>query len=70
MPDVCYSWWVLSSLKIIGKIHWINKVTIIFEFFLREICYYFFLNIFAFYFSMCIISFVGEIETLYFSLSR
>ena len=26
LPDVCYSWWVLASLKIIGKIHWINKV--------------------------------------------
>ncbi|XP_028394634.1 geranylgeranyl transferase type-2 subunit beta-like isoform X1 [Dendronephthya gigantea] len=25
LPDVCYSWWVLASLKIIGKIHWINK---------------------------------------------
>ena len=26
LPDVCYSWWVLASLKIIGKIHWIDKV--------------------------------------------
>eukprot|EP00112_Aurelia_sp_Birch-Aquarium-sp1_P003054 Seg1342.11 transcript_id=Seg1342.11/GoldUCD/mRNA.D3Y31 product="Geranylgeranyl transferase type-2 subunit beta" protein_id=Seg1342.11/GoldUCD/D3Y31 len=25
LPDVCYSWWVLSSLKIIGKLHWIDK---------------------------------------------
>ncbi|KAL0200707.1 hypothetical protein M9458_003894, partial [Cirrhinus mrigala] len=25
MPDVCYSWWVLASLKIIGRIHWIDK---------------------------------------------
>ena len=25
LPDVCYSWWVLSSLKIIGKLDWINK---------------------------------------------
>lgn len=25
LPDVCYSWWVLASLKIIGKIHWIDK---------------------------------------------
>ena len=26
LPDVCYSWWVLASLKIIGKLHWIDKV--------------------------------------------
>ncbi|KTG06043.1 hypothetical protein cypCar_00003481 [Cyprinus carpio] len=25
LPDVCYSWWVLASLKIIGRIHWIDK---------------------------------------------
>ncbi|XP_061879592.1 geranylgeranyl transferase type-2 subunit beta isoform X1 [Entelurus aequoreus] len=25
LPDVCYSWWVLASLRIIGKIHWIDK---------------------------------------------
>lgn len=25
LPDVCYSWWVLASLKILGKIQWINK---------------------------------------------
>lgn len=25
LPDVCYSWWVLSALKIIGKLHWISK---------------------------------------------
>lgn len=25
LPDVCYSWWVLASLKIIGKLHWIDK---------------------------------------------
>lgn len=25
LPDVCYSWWVLASLKIIGKIGWIEK---------------------------------------------
>ncbi|KAF6005200.1 hypothetical protein F1559_002346 [Cyanidiococcus yangmingshanensis] len=24
LPDVCYSWWVLASLKIIGKEHWID----------------------------------------------
>lgn len=23
--DVCYSWWVLSSLSMIGKAHWISK---------------------------------------------
>lgn len=26
LPDVCYSWWVLASLKIIGRLHWIDKV--------------------------------------------
>ncbi|GMY09964.1 geranylgeranyl transferase type-2 subunit beta 1-like isoform X1 [Fagus crenata] len=25
LPDVCYSWWVLSSLIMIDKVHWINK---------------------------------------------
>lgn len=25
LPDVCYSWWVLSSLSILGRLHWINK---------------------------------------------
>ena len=24
LPDVCYSWWVLSSLAIIGRLNWIN----------------------------------------------
>lgn len=24
LPDVCYSWWVLSSLTIMGRLHWIN----------------------------------------------
>lgn len=24
--DVCYSWWVLSSLSAIGKINWIDKL--------------------------------------------
>jgi geranylgeranyl transferase type-2 subunit beta len=24
--DVCYSWWVGASLKMIGKLHWIDKV--------------------------------------------
>ena len=23
--DVCYSWWVLSSLSMIGRLHWINN---------------------------------------------
>lgn len=25
LEDVCYSWWVLSSLKMLGKDHWIDK---------------------------------------------
>ena len=25
LPDVCYSWWVLSSLCIMGKMHWIDQ---------------------------------------------
>ncbi|MCO5615079.1 hypothetical protein L7F22_069367 [Adiantum nelumboides] len=25
LPDVCYSWWVLSSLVMIDRAHWINK---------------------------------------------
>jgi len=25
LPDVCYSWWILSSLKILGRLHWIDK---------------------------------------------
>jgi geranylgeranyl transferase type-2 subunit beta len=25
LPDLCYSWWVLSSLTIIGRLHWIDK---------------------------------------------
>ena len=24
LADVCYSWWVLSSLAIIGRLHWIS----------------------------------------------
>ena len=24
LEDVCYSWWVLTSLKMIGKVHWID----------------------------------------------
>eukprot|EP01134_Creolimax_fragrantissima_P008510 CFRG8510T1 len=25
LPDVCYSWWVLASLKMIDRHHWINR---------------------------------------------
>jgi geranylgeranyl transferase type-2 subunit beta len=25
LEDVCYSWWVAASLKIIGKLHWIDE---------------------------------------------
>ncbi|XP_057290038.1 geranylgeranyl transferase type-2 subunit beta-like [Hydractinia symbiolongicarpus] len=25
LPDVCYSWWVLASLRVLGKIEWIDK---------------------------------------------
>jgi prenyltransferase beta subunit len=25
LQDVCYSWWVIASLKIIGKLNWINS---------------------------------------------
>jgi geranylgeranyl transferase type-2 subunit beta len=24
LEDVCYSWWVASSLKMIGRLHWID----------------------------------------------
>lgn len=24
LPDVCYSWWVLASLTMLGRLHWIN----------------------------------------------
>lgn len=24
LPDVCYSWWVLSTLTILGRLHWID----------------------------------------------
>jgi geranylgeranyl transferase type-2 subunit beta len=27
--DVCYSWWVLSSLEIIGRTHWIDRNSLI-----------------------------------------
>lgn len=25
LEDVCYSWWNLAALSIIGKLHWINR---------------------------------------------
>ncbi|KAL7228077.1 hypothetical protein ACSBR2_006910 [Camellia fascicularis] len=25
LPDVCYSWWVLSSLVMIDRVQWIHK---------------------------------------------
>jgi len=25
LPDVCYSWWVFSTLNILGRDHWIDK---------------------------------------------
>ncbi|KAJ3211752.1 hypothetical protein HDU83_004342 [Entophlyctis luteolus] len=25
LPDVCYSWWVLSSLSMMQRMHWINR---------------------------------------------
>ena len=24
-PDVCYSWWILASLQMLGKAHWVDK---------------------------------------------
>jgi len=27
-PDVCYSWWILSTLEMIGKSHWIDKLSL------------------------------------------
>ena len=29
LEDVCYSWWVVSSLAMIGRIHWINNKKLI-----------------------------------------
>ncbi|CAI9112907.1 OLC1v1013417C1 [Oldenlandia corymbosa var. corymbosa] len=29
LPDVCYSWWVLSSLIMIDRVHWIDKEKLI-----------------------------------------
>uniref|UniRef100_A0A1B6EFJ0 Geranylgeranyl transferase type-2 subunit beta n=1 Tax=Clastoptera arizonana TaxID=38151 RepID=A0A1B6EFJ0_9HEMI len=28
LPDVCYSWWVLASLTMLGRLHWVNKETL------------------------------------------
>ena len=28
LPDVCYSWWVLSSLSILNRAHWIDRVAL------------------------------------------
>ncbi|XP_015789070.1 geranylgeranyl transferase type-2 subunit beta [Tetranychus urticae] len=25
LPDLCYSWWVLASLQMIGRLHWIDR---------------------------------------------
>lgn len=33
--DVCYSWWVLSSLQIIGRVHWIDRDALV-RFILRS----------------------------------
>ncbi|RHZ46932.1 hypothetical protein Glove_603g3 [Diversispora epigaea] len=29
LEDICYSWWVLSALSILGRLHWINKEKLI-----------------------------------------
>ena len=29
LEDVCYSWWNLAALSIIGKLHWINRDNLI-----------------------------------------
>lgn len=34
LEDVCYSWWVLSSLAMLGKLHWIDSPALI-KFILR-----------------------------------
>lgn len=25
LPDLCYSWWVLASLQMLGRLHWIDR---------------------------------------------
>lgn len=27
LPDVCYSWWILSAMAILKRLHWINQVS-------------------------------------------
>jgi geranylgeranyl transferase type-2 subunit beta len=29
LPDLCYSWWVLASLRILGRLHWIDRAELI-----------------------------------------
>uniref|UniRef100_A0A915LC10 Geranylgeranyl transferase type-2 subunit beta n=2 Tax=Meloidogyne javanica TaxID=6303 RepID=A0A915LC10_MELJA len=29
LPDVCYSWWVLSSLAILNRLHWVDKTSLV-----------------------------------------
>jgi hypothetical protein len=29
IEQVCYSWWDLAALSILGRLHWINKDTLI-----------------------------------------
>jgi geranylgeranyl transferase type-2 subunit beta len=33
LPDVCYSWWVLSALTILGRLHWIDKNSLVSKYF-------------------------------------
>lgn len=33
LPDVCYSWWVLSALTILGRLHWIDKKGLVSNYF-------------------------------------
>lgn len=38
LEDVCYSWWVLTSLDMIGRAHWIDGKKLV-EFILRcQVC--------------------------------
>lgn len=39
LEDVCYSWWDLASLSILGKLNWINRDSLI-GFILRsQVCF-------------------------------
>ncbi|XP_049963725.1 geranylgeranyl transferase type-2 subunit beta isoform X2 [Schistocerca serialis cubense] len=29
LPDVCYSWWVLSSMSMLGRLHWVDRDALI-----------------------------------------